>query len=111
MKFICNNEKCSRKGVEDEYLKNLYKVINGKLVSDNAPCPECGEIREEIDTNSRIPLSKKNIGMGKYSSSSPEQQREMLKKRSHEHYKKAVEPFKQHQLHTAMENMKNYKKG
>ena len=46
-KFICNNPECSRKGIVDEYLVNTYRMINGQLVSNNAPCPCCGKIREE----------------------------------------------------------------
>ena len=111
MKFICRNENCERCGVEDEYSSVTYKVVNGHLQATVAPCPKCGEIREEINPNANIPLSEKNIEVGKYGSASKEQKQEMLKKRSHDHYEKKVKPFKEHQLHEAMEQMNKYKKG
>nr|DAI70574.1 MAG TPA: type-2 restriction enzyme [Caudoviricetes sp.] len=106
MKFVCRNEQCERYGVEDEYFSNSYKVIGGKLVSNNAPCPCCGEIREEINPYKDIPLSEKNIEIGKYSSASPEDKREMLKKRSHDHFEKEIKPFKEHQLHETVKQFK-----
>lgn len=111
MKFICKNEQCERYGIEDEYLSNTYKIIGGKLVSNNAPCSCCGEIREEINPNANIPLSEKNIEIGKYASASKEQKTEMLKKRSHDHFEKKVKPFKEHQMNEAMNQMKKFKKG
>lgn len=106
MKFVCRNEQCERYGVEDEYFSNSYKVIDGHLVSNNAPCPCCGEIREEINPYKDIPLSEKNIEIGKYSSASPEDKREMLKKRSHDHFEKEIKPFKEHQLHETVKQFK-----
>ena len=106
MKFVCRNEQCERYGVEDEYFSNSYKVIGGKLVSNNAPCPCCGEIREEINPYKDSPLSEKNIEIGKYSSASPEDKREMLKKRSHDHFEKEIKPFKEHQLHETVKQFK-----
>nr|DAP89570.1 MAG TPA: restriction alleviation protein [Caudoviricetes sp.] len=109
-KFICRNEACKKFGVEDEYTSLTYKVVNGHLQATVAPCPCCGEIREEINPNKDIPLSEKNISIGKYASASKEQKTEMLKKRSHDHYEKTVKPFKEHQLNEAMKQMKEYKK-
>jgi hypothetical protein len=110
MKFICNNPNCKKYGVEDEYLSNTYKVIGGKLVSNHAPCPCCGELREEINPNKDIPLSEKNIEIGKYSSASPQDRREMLKKRSHDHFEKEIKPFKEHQLHETVKQFKDASK-
>ncbi len=110
MKFVCRNEQCEKFGIEEEYLSNTYKVINGKLQSNNAPCPCCGEIREEINPYKDIPLSEKNIDIAKYSSASPQAQREMLKKRSHDHYEKEIKPFKEHQLHETVKNFKEASK-
>lgn len=110
MKFVCRNERCEKFGIEEEYLSNTYKVINGKLQSNNAPCPCCGEIREEINPNKDIPLSQKNIYIAKYSSASPEDKRAMLKKRSHDHYEKEIKPFKEHQLHETVKNFKEASK-
>ena len=110
MKFVCRNERCEKFDIEEEYLSNTYKVINGKLQSNNAPCPCCGEIREEINPYRDIPLSEKNIDIAKYSSASPQAQREMLKKRSHDHYEKEIKPFKEHQLHETVNNFKEASK-
>lgn len=110
MKFVCRNEQCEKFGIEEEYLSNTYKVINGKLQSNNAPCPCCGEIREEINPYKDIPLSQKNIDIAKYSSASPEDKRAMLKKRSHDHYEKEIKPFKEHQLHETVKNFKEASK-
>lgn len=96
-KFICRNDKCCKFGIVDEYFSNTYKMVNGKLISKNAICPKCGEIREEVDES--VPLSKKDIFVAKYSSLSPEDKKEVLKKRSHEHYEKEIKPYKEHQLH------------
>lgn len=110
MKFVCRNEQCERYGVEDEYFSNSYKVIDGHLVSNNAPCPCCGEIREEINPYKDVPLSEKNIEIGKYSSASPEDKRAMLKKRSHDHFEKEIKPFKEHQLHETVKQFKDASK-
>lgn len=105
MKFICKNKKCEKFGVEYEYLSNRYTVIDGALRSNNAPCPTCGSIREEFNPN-EVPLSEKNIDIGKYSSASKQGKREMLKKRSHDHFKKEIQPFKEHQLRETVRNFK-----
>lgn len=111
MKFVCENPDCPKFGVENEYLSNTFKIVNGHLQSNNAPCPCCGQIRKEINPYKDIPLSEKNIGIAKYSSASPEQRREMLKKRSHDHYEKEIKPFKEHQLHETVKQFKDASKG
>lgn len=111
MKFVCENPECPKYGIEDEYVTNVFKLIDGHLVSNNAPCPRCGKIRREINPNRDIPLSEKNIGIGLYTSASPEQRREMLKKRSHEHFEKKIKPFKEHQLHETVKQFKEASKG
>lgn len=108
-KFICRNKNCKKYGIEDEYLSLTYKMVNGNLQATVAPCPCCGMIREEINVN-EIPLSQKNISIGKYASANKEQKTEMLKKRSHEHFKKEIKPFKEHQLNEAVKSMREYKK-
>ena len=108
-KFVCKNENCERYGIEDEYFSLTYKVVGGELQATVAPCPCCGKIREEINPND-VPLSQKNIAIGKYASASKEQKTEMLKKRSHEHFEKKIKPFKDHQLNEAVKQMNEYKK-
>lgn len=108
-KFICQNKDCALYGVEDEYFKNTYKFVDGNLQSNNAKCPKCGSVRTEINPNSDIPLTEKNIEIGKYSSASSTDKKEILKKRSHEHYEKEIKPFKEHQLNTAVQQFKSVK--
>jgi len=103
-KFICRNLGCPKFGIEDEYLSNTYKLVDGQFISNNAPCPNCGKIREEINEN--IPLSEKNIDIGRYSSASKQDKREMLKKRSHDHFEKKIKPFKEFQIQETIKNFK-----
>ena len=109
-KFICDNKDCPKYGLEDEYLINTYKVVNGKLQSKNAPCPKCGEVRREVNDNVDIPLSEKNISVAKYSSASKAEKVNILKKRSSEHFKKNIKPFKEHRLQEAVKNFKEASK-
>lgn len=110
MKFVCENPECPKFGIEEEYLENTFKMVDGKFISNNAICPTCGKIRKEID-GKEIPISEKNISIGKYSNASSEQRREILKKRSHEHFEKEIKPFKEHRLQEAMKQFKEASKG
>lgn len=107
MKFICDNPECPRCGVVEEEWDNVYKLVDGELVSNKAPCPCCGGRRREISDG--VPLSEKNIQIGGFTSASPERRREMLKKRAHDHYEKEIKPFKEHQLHEAVSAFKSVK--
>lgn len=103
MKFVCRNEKCSRFGVEDEYLSNVYRRnADGELVSVNAPCPECGCLREEVNADADIPISQKNLEFGKYASASKEEKTRMLQQRSHEHFEKHIKGYKDNQISEAV---------
>jgi hypothetical protein len=106
-KFVCENKDCPKFGIEEEYFSNTYKMVNGELQSNNAPCPRCGQIRKEINPNMDIPLRDKNIEIAKYSSASPEQKREMLKQRSHEDYEKHVKERKDGLMNQAISEMRN----
>ena len=106
-KFICRNPECPKFGIEDEYTSNVYRMVDGHLVSNNAPCPSCGQIREENNPAEKIPLSAKNIDIGRYTMASPEERKEMLKRRSHEHYEKEIKPFKEHKLYEASKQFKD----
>lgn len=110
MKFICKNPNCSKFNVEYEYLKNTYKMIDGQWRSNNAVCPKCGQLREEVTLSEPISFSEKNIVIAKYSSASKEEKSKILKKRSHEHFKKEIKPFKEYKLQQAIHNFKNIKK-
>ena len=111
MKYICHNPKCDKYEIPDDYSSETYVFRNGHLVGEHCNCPICGQLREEIDPNKDIPLSQKNIEIGTYSSMSPEQRREALKKRSHEHFLKNVKERKDGLINAAMKEMSDYKKG
>lgn len=107
MEYTCNNPECEKFGIKDYYSSETFKVDSkGHLVGSNCLCPKCGAIREETNPNSNIPLSEKNIGIGKFSSASPEQKKEMLRKRTHEDFNKKVKEKKDHLMNQAMTEMK-----
>jgi len=107
-KYVCNNKDCKDFGVEVLIVKDTYKFKNGVLYSENERCPACGQRRQEI--NSNIPLSEKNIELGKYSMASKEEKTAMLKKRSHEHFEKKIKPYKEHIWNETVESFKGGKK-
>ena len=106
MKCVCRNKDCKRYGQEDFYPSTTYRLVDGHLVSDDIRCPACGQVREEINENAKIPLSEKNVGIGQYTMASTEQRKEMLKSRAHAHYEKEIKPFREHQIHEAMKQFK-----
>ena len=109
MIFICENAECSEFGVTHTYTRNSYKYIDGKLVSNNAPCPKCGKLRKEVNPD-EVLLSEKNIMLMRFDMTTTEQKREMLKQRSHEHFKKKIEPYKQEKLNEIVKNFKEASK-
>jgi hypothetical protein len=111
MKYICLNPKCENYQIEDEYLKEVYSFTNGKLIGKNCRCPRCGQNRKEIDPNVDVPLSEKNIEINKFDGLSVQQKQEVLKKRSHEHFKKNIKERKDGLLNKAMSEMRNIKSG
>jgi hypothetical protein len=72
-----------------EGCSSRQNVVIEKSEEDKSPefCLECGE---ELKLLGIIPAG----GFLKFSSSTPQQKREVLKKRSHEHFKKEVEEKK-----------------
>lgn len=107
--YVCHNPLCFAEDKEDFYSAETYEFREGRLVGKHAPCPECGEIREEEERGEEINLS--SISVGKFSSLSPSQRAESLKKRSHEHFEKHIKPFKEHQLHEAVSKFQEASKG
>ena len=109
MEFICENKNCENYGKKFKFYNNTYRMINGALVSNNAPCPCCGQIRKEVNPDD-VPLSEKNIDLMRYDMSSPEEKREILKKRSHEHFEKKIKPYKEHRLNDAVKTFQEASK-
>lgn len=69
--FICSNSKCSRCGKRD--IETRVKYIadeEGNLVADKAPCPECGEERNEEKENPTFIVNVRNSTKRKWSKSS-----------------------------------------
>lgn len=110
MKLVCENPECERYGKEEVYVDVRYRMVDGKLQATCAPCPICGKIRREINPNEKVSPVDKNVALGKYSNASPEQKREILKKRSHDHYLKEVQPYKEHKLREAVSAFKEASK-
>ena len=102
MKYVCLNPDCKRYKVEDELTKESFHYEGGELVGEHADCPCCGRRRKFINPNEDIPLSQKETYYGKYSSASPQERREMLKKRAHEDYNKHVKERKDYLIHEAV---------
>lgn len=109
-KYICENPDCPNYGKEEAFVSETYRLVGDKLQGKNAPCPVCGVVRREINPNESIPISEKNIELAKYTMASSEGRREMLKKRSHEHYEKEVKPYKEHKLREAVSAFKEASK-
>lgn len=110
MKYICENPECSHYGEVFEFTHTKFFFKKGELVSEHLECPYCGKDRKEINPNEEIPLSEKEIGYAAYSSASPQDKREMLKKRSHDHFMKEVKPYKEHVLHETVKNFQELSK-
>lgn len=110
MKYVCENPECSAQGVEETLVSETYVLREGRLVGKNAPCPVCGKERREINPNQEIPIAEKNIGIAKFTMASPEGRREILKRRSHEHYEKEIRPAKEEKLRKAVEAFKEASK-
>lgn len=110
-KFICMNKSCEKYGItSQDYYRNSYILIDGNLVSNNAPCPCCNKERKEYNEYDEVPLSEKNFSILKFNSCSKEDQRDILKKRSHDHYNKEIKPLKEHRLHETIKAFKETSK-
>ncbi len=105
MIFVCENIDCPDYGMEEEVSRTRYRLVDGEMVSDNAPCPVCGCRRREISED--MPLSEKNVHFGDVRMSTVEGRREMLKQRSHDHYEREIRPEKEERIRQAMGRFNN----
>lgn len=110
MEYICNNPECPNYGKKEYFSSEIYKFHGERLVGEHIQCPECGVEREEVNLNKDVPLSEKNIGICLFAGMSKEQKQEVLKKRSHEHFKKNVEERKEGLMSRAINEMRNMNK-
>lgn len=101
MKYVCENTDCKNYGIEEFFSKENYKYKNGKLIGEHAICPVCGNIRKEINSGEEIPLSQKNISANLFNSMSTDEKREVLRKRTHEHFNKFIKDKKDTLIHSA----------
>lgn len=109
MKYVCTNENCSHFNVEDEYVSESYVCVKGELIGKHRECPHCGKERKEINPAEQIPLSQKNLSFNFFNGMSKENQKEILRKRSHEHFKKEIKERKDSLLNQAMSEMRGKK--
>lgn len=111
MKYVCNNPACSACGVEEYLSSETYAFKDGRLVGKNAACPVCGLERQEVkDPEANVSPAEKNISLMKFSMSSPDGRREILKRRSHEHYEKEIRPAKEEKIRKTVEAFKEASK-
>lgn len=110
MKYVCENPECSEYGKEEYLSSETYGFKGDRLVGKHAPCPVCGVERREINPAANISPAEKNIGLLKFQMSSPEDRREILKKRSHEHFEKEIRPAKEEKLRKTVEAFKEASK-
>lgn len=112
MKYICINPDCEKYQQEEYLVSETFYFRNGKMVGAHCCCPKCGKERQEIkNPDADIPLSQKNIAINNMGSMSMEQRREILKKRSHEHFKKEIKERKDGLINAAVSEMNDFKKG
>lgn len=108
--YLCKNEKCARCGEKEDITRETFKFVRGRLIGEHSACPVCGQERECVDTDAEVPLSEKQIYFAEYSSKSPEEKRESLRRRSHEHFEKHVKERKDHLINAAVKEMKGMTK-
>lgn len=112
MKYICLNPDCERYNQEEYLVSERYRFINGKLIGEHCDCPKCGKERKQVDNpDADVPLSQKNVQTNRMGGMSMEQRREVLKKRSHEHFKKEIKERKDGLINAAMSEMNDFRKG
>lgn len=110
MKYICENPDCPDYGKEEYMSSETFSFRGTRLVGKHADCPTCGRERKEVNPNADVSISEKNIGVLKYNMASAEGKREILKRRSHEHYEKEIRPIKEEKLRKAVESFKEASK-
>ena len=108
MEYICQNPDCKAYNKPEYLNKEMYRYIDGELTGEHATCPYCGQKRKHHDENEAVPLSEKGAtSILSFNSASTEDKREILRKRSHEHFQKEVKEKKDHLMNKAMTEMKN----
>ena len=111
MRYICNNPSCPEYGKEEYTASETYGFKDGRLVGKNANCPVCGKERTELkDPDAQMSPADKNISIMKFSMATAEGKREILKKRSHDHFEKEIRPQKEEKLSKAVQAFKEASK-
>lgn len=112
MKYICTNPDCGRYQQEEYLASETFYFHCGKIIGAHSCCPECGRERKDVkNPDADIPLSQKNVNINNMGSMSMEQRREILKKRSHEHFEKEIKERKEGLINAAVSEMNDFKKG
>ena len=105
MKFKCINEKCNLVNIEFDVYNVKYITLGYKL-APNLFCNSCKKRLHEILND--IPISQKNISIGKFAGMTPQQRQQILKKRAHNHAKKVekIDEIKRHKWTEAVDKFK-----
>lgn len=106
MEFKCINPECEDFDKIEFISKVSYKYDSESksYVSSQQLCLKCKQMR--VNLSSDMPLSEKQIGVLKIPSMTKPEKTAMLKKRSHEHYKKNIEESAKDKLGRAMKEMR-----
>lgn len=108
MEYICQNPNCKAYNKPEYLNEETYRYIDGEVIGAHAACPDCGQKRKRYNKNENMPLSEKGaVSILRFNSASTEDKREILRKRSREHFQKEVKEKKDHLMNKAMTEMKN----
>jgi len=101
---MCTNPECCNFAVEKEVLTHTHVIRDGRSFCPETVCRKCGA--EGKDLTPFVPISKKNFVIGEIASMSKEKKVEVLKKRSHDHFKKNIAEKKDSLIKRAVGEMK-----
>ena len=80
MKFICEKD-----GEILELFKTTTRIVEGKALTTEAVCPKCGDYMKYIKEHEGF-----TTNIGEFQMAEKGKKTEILKKRSHEHFKKHI---------------------
>lgn len=92
MKYTCNNPNCERYQIEVEVQWNGSDALDLK---NKTMCPVCRDKMKCLDKSSATNSSVQNITTSKLSTMSILERKEMLKKRSDDHYRRTIKNKKE----------------
>lgn len=105
MKYMCTNPECCNFAIEKEVFSHTHVCRGGEMVCLETICKKCGSYGKDLTPF--VPISEKNIVFATVASMSKEKKVEVLKKRSHDHFKKNIAEKKDGLLKQAIGEMKS----